>query len=793
MIYFLVNNDYQLLDANRHAVTLNAEGEKVSLILVPHTQQCTLPADRYSNILRFDSPAKGRRWPAAWLLYFRAYRKVQSELRPGSEDTLIFYSEYELLNQFIVKRFRKARGKVVMIEDGGVGTYLPFSNVASMELTWRERIRLWSVRSLPGLSRTRFNKINGVVFPWLPDEEIDLLCVYREFKPQRNIRTLTIRNNVNTFQVTPRPGRVLFLNECIYDHYQNDATYLRGLNAILAGLTAGYAEVLFKFHPRDSRSWRARIQEQVLSQYPSVQVIKDDRPVELLLENYAPETLASYFSTPLLNLSGTGIEPLFLYHLLDDLKDQPFFAQLTALLHQWDYQFVEDWSAVRSGYTSSIRLGNNFNDLPLLSEALGTRNAWNPTITIADRGPRTWANIAFYLGATACTSVLGLFTTLFMARLITPVQYGRVGIFLSMFYFAVPMISLSAEGLIAVNLSTLDETEYNHFRSSALAIGFSVFLALQVIGLALWAVGIAHDPLLLAVPAYALLRLGTTIAGTEYIVEQKANVYAVLMLFDSILAMSLTYAIMAWLSASAGARVAALMVAELMMILVRYRGRLGLLLRPKFHAKYVRQIVAFGIPSMIALFGGWGLNASDMVVVAHGCGLAVAGVYAAAASLSSIMMSINQALTNALFPGLYARLRARTQTVRKLMTEYVLKFLGLIASFAVLMIVGYFLTKGWLLPKKYAVASTYFYALILASLSVAIFRPVGLISDFFKQARARAVALTFGGSATILVAVAGIHYTRNPLWAPAGIAVGYLLSALILGTSLIRRNLYEKT
>lgn len=378
MVYFLVNNDYQLIDANRHAAALKEGGEPVSLILVPHTLKSEPPANIYSRFFRFDSPAKGRRWPAAWLLYFLASAKVRSGLHPNPGDRLILYTEYELLNHLIVKRFRTVGAKVILIEDGGVGTYLPFSTVAETQLTLRERIFAFSVRCLPELSATRFKKINGVVFRWLPDEEVDLLCVYRQFTPERSIRTVAIRTNAEPRKITPCLGRVIFLNECIYDHYQDESNYLRGLSEILTGLTFGYENVLFKFHPRETGTWRDRIKEQVLARFPAIQIIEENQPIETMLERFAPEALASYFSSPLLNLSGTGIEPLFLYHLLDDLKDQPVFAQLTALLRQWNYHFALDWSAVRTGYKSNICLEKDLEELPLLSEVL--RCATFPTL-----------------------------------------------------------------------------------------------------------------------------------------------------------------------------------------------------------------------------------------------------------------------------------------------------------------------------------------------------------------------------------------------------------------------------
>lgn len=368
MIYFLVNNDYQLLDANRHARQLRQARSLVSLILVPHALQCAPEPELYEKVERFEAAVRGRRWLAAWPRYFRDWRLLQERIRPTAQDVLVIYTEFELLNHCAVLHFRSAGAKVIHIEDGGVGTYVPFANVESQRLTLRERLIAWMTRRLPGMADTTFKKINGVVFPWRPDSQIDVLCVYRKFQPARHIRTVTIKNDAEAAEIHPVAGRVVFLNECIYDHYQDAATYLDGLNHILKALTAGYREVFFKFHPRETSAWRDRIQSRVLSKYPEIQMIQESAPFELLLSRYEPEALASYFATPLLNLAGTGVEPLFVFHLLKDLRNQPVFAQLATLLHGWNYRFARDWTEVRAGYRSHIDFNDttpcgNFQDL----------------------------------------------------------------------------------------------------------------------------------------------------------------------------------------------------------------------------------------------------------------------------------------------------------------------------------------------------------------------------------------------------------------------------------------------
>jgi O-antigen/teichoic acid export membrane protein len=126
---------------------------------------------------------------------------------------------------------------------------------------------------------------------------------------------------------------------------------------------------------------------------------------------------------------------------------------------------------------------------------------------------RSWINTALYLGTTVVSALLGLAGAVMMTHLLAPVEYGRIGIFLSVLYIASPMVSLAAEGLIAVNKSTLDADEYARFRRTAIAIALAVSATLQVCAGALWLIGILPDPLLLLAPLFALLRFASTMAS----------------------------------------------------------------------------------------------------------------------------------------------------------------------------------------------------------------------------------------------------------------------------------------
>jgi hypothetical protein len=289
--------------------------------------------------------------------YSAQARTVARTLKPGPEDTLLFFTEAEWLNQIIVQRFRRGGARVVMLEDGGFATYIPMSVADSEPLTLRERATQAAFRLVPGLRGSRLFKFNGHLFPRLPDRTIDAIALYRDVPLRRCVRTIMIRKPGRK-ACEVHPGTVIFLNERMYDHYQAADVYLTGLRRLLRSLISGFSAVHFKFHPRETEDWKGRIRGLLKSEFPAITLIEQAGTIEEVILDYRPEVLASYFSAGLLSIEYEGIEPLYLYHLLDDLREQPAFAIATRILRTWGYRFVGSDDEICSGYRSGIMTDN---------------------------------------------------------------------------------------------------------------------------------------------------------------------------------------------------------------------------------------------------------------------------------------------------------------------------------------------------------------------------------------------------------------------------------------------------
>lgn len=399
------------------------------------------------------------------------------------------------------------------------------------------------------------------------------------------------------------------------------------------------------------------------------------------------------------------------------------------------------------------------------------------------------ANTSIYLAFSIASSGIGFLAVLALTRLLPTSEYGRIGLFFSALYFIAPLVSIAADGLVSVNKSTLTPERYRTFQQTYVGLAMACFGACQLATAVLWLSGVVPDALIMGAPAFALVRFFATMAGTEYVMEQRAITYGSLTLATSAIGLLLTIVLCWAFGGSSVYRVFSMFLADLALLAIRYRGRSEILLKPRIDSGFALQIFHFGVPSVIAIAGGWGLNEADKVIVVKTAGLSAAGVYTAAAALAAIMATFNQSLTNALYPGLFSAL-GQEVPVRRVLATYVGKFASLSGAFALIGIVLYFLFADRLLPARYLGGKSIFVALMLAGVATSIYRPFGLMSDFYRLARVRALAVLVGGGGAIALGYAGIRSDGSLLWAPAGIACGYVLASIVtaIGLRVARRR-----
>jgi len=398
-------------------------------------------------------------------------------------------------------------------------------------------------------------------------------------------------------------------------------------------------------------------------------------------------------------------------------------------------------------------------------------------------------NSLVYLFFSFATAALGLATAALLARFLPPAEYARIGIFISVAYFITPAISCAADGLIAVNKASMPEAQYAHFVSTYVALAYRICLAVQLVAIASYWLGLFSDALLLLVPVFALVRVLAAWANTEYVIEERVLTYGILGIATTLLSFIVT-AVLLVVSVPSGAwRIAGMLTADASLLWVRYRGRLNRLSGLRLDRQWVRHIVTFGLPSLVAVGGAWALNESDKVVILRVAGREAAGLYTAACAIGAIMTVFLQSLANGLTPRLYSALNAaRPAAQPRIIGTYSALFAGLATLFALAASAVLLLVGDHLLSAKYAASKPLVIWYLAACISIAVYRPFGLAADYFRLAGPRMWALLIGGAVTVCVAVVAVS-SLGPAGATVGIAAGYLVAALLVFVHIRRHCL----
>ncbi|WP_157263627.1 lipopolysaccharide biosynthesis protein [Azohydromonas aeria] len=395
-------------------------------------------------------------------------------------------------------------------------------------------------------------------------------------------------------------------------------------------------------------------------------------------------------------------------------------------------------------------------------------------------------HLGLYLSFSLSGAALSFGAVLILTRVLPTEEYGAIGIFFSILYLVAPAVSLAADGLVSVNKSRLDPKQYLEFQRTYVTIAFASFLVFQTGFVLAWLAKLYTMPLLAFVPAYALIRFLSAMAAAESVIDEKPWLYGLIAVLTPASALAMTAMLVFTLGGYAVYRILATFLAEALVVFFRYRTHLIHFVALRFDRATARQIFRFGLPSLVALTGGWALNESDKIIIAREAGLDVAGIYTAAASLAAIMMTLNQSVTNALYPEMFRRLKTGQQ-LRQVIIRYVASFVGISSLLCLAVISAYLLVRDIVLPERYADTKPFFIALALAGVAVSFYRPFGLAAEYFQLARTRAIAILLGGATTLLVSTVGVRH-GNALWAPAGIAAGYLMAAFVVASGLKMRE-----
>jgi hypothetical protein len=278
------------------------------------------------------------------------FKKINKELFVSRNDVLLVYTEYDLVNQYIIEKFKKGGAKVYLLEDGAATAYLFMSAKAKTSI--KNHIKKWVLKLLYGFFNTRLLFDGNSTFPLLKDCCIDGVCFY--LKPAeiiRGIKVYQIRNNIPKMD-SLNTRCAIFLNQGMCPTYENFDVYVKCLNNILRQLSESFDKFYFKFHPRESVDEISRIRG-IVEKNNGI-IIDSKGAIEDIIAEYKPKYAASFFSSSLTNLSFMGIEPMFLHRFITDYKNKQALAHFDNYLNSLGYNFISSLEEINANYESGI-------------------------------------------------------------------------------------------------------------------------------------------------------------------------------------------------------------------------------------------------------------------------------------------------------------------------------------------------------------------------------------------------------------------------------------------------------
>ncbi len=344
MVYFLVNNDFHVHDVKNLAAQLGYGN--CSLISVPYRMDVPreLPfAHQYvferCEFLLKQVPSNPRKLLSIHRDNF-SKRKQLDALRPTRNDTLFVFTECELMNMFCIRKFHKAGAKIFLIEDG-MASYIYFNRDSDrIPLRWKLVTPVYKL--LYGLKGFYPYYASSMPYHMLSEKYYSGACFFTPISIRRKLPVIWLDNGEKPLRGLDPENAMVLTQPLGTESLKIDKT-------ILDNVHANFKRIYLKCHPdefRDQKTYNAL--KQLCAQYDNVEFVESGAIMEDLIEQYRVGYAISPFSSTLPRLQSRGVIPVYVYHLLNDIKA----VSIDNYLKLINYNFATKWEDIKPGYSS---------------------------------------------------------------------------------------------------------------------------------------------------------------------------------------------------------------------------------------------------------------------------------------------------------------------------------------------------------------------------------------------------------------------------------------------------------
>jgi O-antigen/teichoic acid export membrane protein len=366
---------------------------------------------------------------------------------------------------------------------------------------------------------------------------------------------------------------------------------------------------------------------------------------------------------------------------------------------------------------------------------------------------------SIYLFATICSSIIPFLLMPVMTRYLTVAEYGQVAMFQTVVAALSAVVGLSVQGAANRKFfdSDLSEDTLQKFNGACLQILlFSTLIPIGIIFILHERIseftGISNDWLLLAL-IVAFTSFLSQIRLGQWQIRNKATYFGVFQISQSILNMLLSLLFVTVLLMGSQGRINAQVIVALVFsflsIYLLYKDKLVVFFQ--WDIVLIKEALAFGVPLVPHVVGGFLLLSLDRFVVNKEFGLVSVGIYMVAVQLSSVLKIIFQSINKAYSPWLFVKLKKNNfQEKIKIVKMTYLYFIGLLIVALMAFLIGpYFVVL--IAGEKYRAAGSVIGLLCLGNIFNGMYLMVTNYIFYSKKTAKLAIVTICSGSVNVML------------------------------------------
>lgn len=384
------------------------------------------------------------------------------------------------------------------------------------------------------------------------------------------------------------------------------------------------------------------------------------------------------------------------------------------------------------------------------------------------------ANFFNYFGFSIINAVISFVTIFVLAKYLSPGEYGKFGILMTILYFTPSILTFSTDSLQSVYLITLDDKRYVTYRNHYISFVIYIFSTLFFVSLVF-----IFNEFLFAIILFSLiiglLQWISSVHSIELIQKSESKAYGMLNSITSIFLFAFSILLLELVSKSWFARAFAILLAELLVVIIRLLFFSDLLKKFKFRLDKITMVefLKFGFPLLLTVIPGWILNQLDKYILLHFFDYKVIGYYTFAASVAGVVVLISQSIQKSLRPFFFKELylNDNLRRFRKILVYYSLGLIvfGLFFYKIVEIMFSYF-------PDfKYSDSKGLVFFAIMSQVFFSLYAVFVMVLEFYKLNRKKSEAIWI--SATIFVLLNVVLSGRFTFYSPA---ISTLLAFILL-------------